>query len=75
MLRLRLSSVNPCKSASKKGGRKGFRLAVNLATQIDTIKKRDYPDLGKLAFFGYFSETIANIRSTTRFTSHIVGIR
>jgi hypothetical protein len=29
------SRVNPC---PKKGDRKGFRLAVNLATQINTIK-------------------------------------
>ena len=47
----------------------------NQAPQINTTKNLNYPEFNKKAFFGYFSETIANISSTTRFTSHIVGIR
>jgi len=39
---------------SKKGGRKGFRLAVNLATQINTIENWNYPDLGKIGVFWLF---------------------
>jgi hypothetical protein len=51
MLRLRLSSVNPC---LKKRGRKGFSLAVNLATQINTIKNWNYPEFNKIGIFWLF---------------------
>jgi hypothetical protein len=43
--------VNP---RLKKGGRKGFRLAVKIATQINTIKNWIYPEFNKIGIFWLF---------------------
>jgi len=48
------NGANPCKSASKKGRGKGFGVAVNLATQINTIKNWNYPEFNKTGIFWLF---------------------